>query len=376
MPKPQEILEELKRIKYPGLSRDIVSFGMVRDIEIGSQGVTVLLAPTTAREDVVSQIRAQVVAVVGSLEGVGNVEVVVTEAEAQRRAQSGGPVAIPGVRDIIAVASGKGGVGKSTVAANLALALRADGARVGLLDCDIYGPSIPVMLGLSGHPEGTADKRILPHEKHGLRVLSFGSFVEPGTPVIWRGPMLNKALTQFFRDTEWGELDYLVLDLPPGTGDVQLTITQQVPLAGGVIVTTPSDVALLDVRRGVKMFQQVKAPVLGVIENMSFHECRHCGHRTELFGHGAGEKFAAELGIPFLGGLPLVRAIREAGDAGTPIVVAQPEHPQSRAIRQIAQRVIETIRAQPSVGVPRAAAVPSTGSSRVHAIGISSSRIA
>jgi len=352
MPKPQDILEELKRIKYPGLSRDIVSFGMIKDIEIGSSGVNVVLAPTTAREDVVAQIRAQVTAVVGSMDGVANVEVSVTAAEAQRRAPQAGPAEIPGVRHIVAVASGKGGVGKSTVAANLALALARAGHRIGLLDCDIYGPSIPIMLGLTGQPRSTEDKRILPHEKFGMKILSFGLFVEDGTPIIWRGPMLTKALTQFFRDTVWGDLDYLILDLPPGTGDVQLTITQQVPLAGGVIVTTPADVALLDVRRGVKMFQQVKAPILGVIENMSFHECSGCGHRTELFGHGGGERFAHEVGIPFLGALPLVRAIREAGDGGTPIVAADPDHPQSHAFVAIAARVVAEIDSRPQVGVP------------------------
>lgn len=352
MPKPQEILEELKRIKYPGLSRDIVSFGMVKDIEVGSSGVNVVLAPTTAREDVVAQIRAQVQALVAAMDGVSHVEVSISAAEAQRRGPQAGPAEIPGVRHIVAVASGKGGVGKSTVAVNLAVALTHAGYRVGLLDCDIYGPSVALMLGLSGPPRGTEDKRILPHEKFGMKIVSFGLFVDDGTPIIWRGPMLNKALTQFFRDTVWGELDYLVLDLPPGTGDVQLTITQQVPIAGGVIVTTPADVALLDVRRGVKMFQEVKAPVIGVIENMSFHECRSCGHRTELFGHGGGERFAQELGIPFLGGLPLVRAIREAGDSGTPIVAADPQHPQSKAFAAIAAKVVAEIVSRPPAGVP------------------------
>ncbi len=352
MPKPQDILEELKRIKYPGLSRDIVSFGMVKDIEVGTNGVNVVLAPTTAREEVVAQIRAQVQALVGAMDGVHAVDVTIQAAEVQRRGPQTGPAEIPGVRHIIAVASGKGGVGKSTVAVNLALSLANAGYRVGLLDCDIYGPSVALMLGLSGPPHGTEDHRILPHEKSGLKIVSFGLFVEEGTPIIWRGPMLNKALTQFFRDTEWGDLDYLVLDLPPGTGDVQLTITQQVPLAGGVIVTTPADVALMDVRRGVKMFEEVKAPVLGVIENMSYHECRSCGHRTELFGHGGGERFAKEAGIPFLGGLPLVRAIREAGDSGVPIVAADPQHPQSRAFAEIAAKVVDEVTTRPAPGAP------------------------
>jgi len=352
MPKPQDILAELKKVNYPGLSRDIVSFGMVRDIEVSSTGVNVILAPTTARDDVIADIKARVTAAVTAMEGVTRVDVIITEAEVQRRGPQAGPAGIPGIAQIVAVASGKGGVGKSTVAVHLAVALARAGHRIGLLDCDIYGPSIAQMLALTGPPRATDDKRIVPHEKFGMKVVSFGLFVEEGTPIIWRGPMLTKALTQFFRDTEWGELDYLILDLPPGTGDVQLTITQQVPLAGGVIVTTPADVALLDVRRGVRMFQQVKAPVLGVIENMSYHECSGCGHRSELFGHGGGERFAHELGIPFLGALPLVRALREAGDSGAPLVVEQPAHPQSVLFTKIAQRLVTEINARPQVGVP------------------------
>ncbi|HYD49451.1 MAG TPA: P-loop NTPase, partial [Terriglobales bacterium] len=258
MPSPQEILNELKKVKYPGLSRDIVSFGMIKDIEVGSMGVTVILAPTTGNPDVVEQIRTAVQATVADMPAVGRVEVQVeAPAQAQRRTGAGGPTGIPGIRHVVAVASGKGGVGKSTVATNLALALVALGHRVGLMDCDVYGPSVAWMLGLRDRPEAREDKRLIPLERFGLRVMSFGSFVDPGTPVIWRGPMINKLLTQFMREVEWGELDYLVLDLPPGTGDAQLTITQQLPLAGGVIVTTPQDVALLDVKRGITMFQQV-----------------------------------------------------------------------------------------------------------------------
>jgi ATP-binding protein involved in chromosome partitioning len=243
------------------------------------------------------------------------------------------------VRHIVAVASGKGGVGKSTVAVNLALALHALGHRVGLLDADVYGPSVPLMLGLRERPRQTEGKGIIPAEKFGIKVISLGLFVEEGTPVIWRGPMINKLLTQFLRDVEWGELDFLVLDLPPGTGDAQLTIVQQVPLSGGVIVTTPQDVALLDVQRGITMFRQVNAPVLGVIENMSYHLCSGCGERVEIFGHGGGAKMAAQFEIPLLGEIPLVSAIREACDAGTPIVVADPDGPQSRVFLDIARRV-------------------------------------
>lgn len=352
MPKPQEILEELKNVKYPGLSRDIVSFGMVKDIQVGSSGVNVILSTTTARDQVIAQIRAEVTAVVAAMDGVPNVEVNVVQSEPQRRVPDAGPAEIPGIKHIVAVASGKGGVGKSTVATNLALALAKQGYQTGLLDCDIYGPSVAVMLGLDGPPLGTEDKRILPHEKFGLKVTSFGLFVEDGTPIIWRGPMLTKALTQFFRETEWGDLDYLILDLPPGTGDVQLTITQQIPLAGGVIVTTPQDVALLDVRRGVTMFQQVKAPVLGVVENMSFHTCKKCGSRHEVFGHGGGERYARELSVPFLGRLPLVKAIRESGDKGEPLVVSDPGHPESQVMMEVARQVVREVEAQPRPAAP------------------------
>jgi len=350
---PQQVLDELKKVKYPGFARDIVSFGLVKDIEVGSTGVNVILAPTTARDDVLQQIRDGVAQVVTQMSGVTAVEVTILPPEQpQRRPQPQGPAAVPGVRHVIAVASGKGGVGKSTVAANLALALAGLGSRVGLLDADVYGPSIGLMMGLRERPQSTEDKRIVPLEKFGIKIISLGLFIDDGTPVIWRGPMINKLLTQFLREVDWGDLDYLVLDLPPGTGDAQLTITQQVPLTGGVIVTTPQDVALLDVKRGVTMFRQVNAPVLGVIENMSYHICTGCGHRAELFGHGGGEAMARQFDIPFLGEIPLVREIRAAGDTGVPIVVAQPEHPQSQAFRSIAQRLIAEIEARPAPSLP------------------------
>jgi ATP-binding protein involved in chromosome partitioning len=349
---PQQVLEELKKVKYPGFSRDIVSFGMIRDVEVGSTGVTVVLSPGTAREEIVTQIRDAVIATVSRMPGVPAVHFTLTAPEPPPRRAAGGPADIPGVRHVIAVASGKGGVGKSTVAVNLALALAGLGHQVGLLDADVYGPSIPLMLGLRERPRSTDDRRIIPLQRFGLKVISLGLFIEDHTPVIWRGPMITKLLTQFLRDVEWGELDYLVLDLPPGTGDAQLTITQQVPLTGGVIVTTPQDVALLDVKRSVTMFQQVNAPVLGVVENMSYHICSGCGDRAELFGHGGGEKMARQFGIPFLGEIPLVREIREAGDTGKPIVAADPEHPQSQAFRAIARRVIAEIAARPEQALP------------------------
>jgi len=348
---PQQVLEELKKVKYPGFARDIVSFGMVKDVEVGSLGVNIILAPTTAREEIVQQIRDAVAATVLQLPGVPAVEVTVTAPEQPARRVQRGPAGVPGVAHVIAVASGKGGVGKSTVAVNLALALSQLGHRVGLLDADVYGPSVPLMLGLTERPQSTDDKRIIPLERFGLKVISLGLFIAEGTPVIWRGPMINKLLTQFLREVEWGELDYLVLDLPPGTGDAQLTITQQVALDGGVIVTTPQDVALEDVKRGVKMFQQVNAPVLGVVENMSYYLCS-CGDRAELFGHGGGAAVAKQFNIPFLGEIPLVREMREAGDNGTPLVAANPEHPQSLAFRAIAQQVVDAVAARPAQALP------------------------
>jgi len=349
---PQQVLEELKKVKYPGFARDIVSFGMVKDVEVGSTGVNVILAPTTARDEVVQQIREAVTATVSQMPGVTAVQISVTAPEAPARRVQQGPAGIPGVAHVIAVASGKGGVGKSTVAANLALALGSLGHRVGLMDADVYGPSIPLMLGLHERPQSTEDKRIIPLEKFGLKVISLGLFIDDRTPVIWRGPMINKLLTQFLREVDWGELDYLILDLPPGTGDAQLTITQQVPLTGGVIVTTPQDVALEDVKRGITMFQQVHAPVLGVIENMSYHICTGCGHRADLFGHGGGAVMARQFNIPFLGEIPLVREIREAGDTGVPIVVAQQAHPQSQAFRAIAQQLVAQVSERPAPALP------------------------
>jgi ATP-binding protein involved in chromosome partitioning len=341
MATPQEILEDLKQVKYPGYTRDIVSFGIVRDIEIASAGITVTLAAAGVKPEVIDEIRAAVRQRVQAMTGVAQVDVAVEQSTASQPRMRRGRPEIPGVRHIIAVASGKGGVGKSTVAANLALALRANGHRVGLLDADVHGPSIALMLGLSERPATDEENRIRPLEKFGIKIISMGLFIPQRTPVIWRGPMINKLLTQFLREVEWGELDYLVLDLPPGTGDAQLTIVQQAPLSGGVIVTTPQDVALLDVQRGIAMFKQVNAPVLGVIENMSYHICSGCGHRAEIFGHGGGAKMAAQFDIPLLGELPLNGAIRAAADAGTPIIVSSPDGPESQAFRDIAQRVAQ-----------------------------------
>ena len=242
---------------------------------------------------------------------------------------------LPGVKSIVAVSSGKGGVGKSTVSANLSVALRQSGVTVGLMDADIYGPNIPMMMGVS-EPPGKEGEKILPAEAHGVKVISMGFFVPEETAVVWRGPMVHTAIQQFFRDVLWGELDYLLIDLPPGTGDAQLSVSQIVPITGALTVTTPQEVALYDVRKGLKMFEKVGVPLLGIIENMSFFVCGHCGERTEIFAFAGGERAAEKFDIPFLGRIPLDPAIREGGDAGTPIVIANPDSPQTTVFRDIA----------------------------------------
>jgi len=262
--------------------------------------------------------------------------------------------ALPGVRDIVAVASAKGGVGKSTVAANLALAISQLGQRVGLLDADVYGPSLPMMMGVSGRPRAVDDKRILPLEKYGLRLMSIGFFLDDNSPVTWRGPLVMGLVRQFLKDVEWGELDMLLIDLPPGTGDAQLTLVQQVPLAGGIVVTTPQDVATLDTQRGIAMFQQVNTPVLGIIENMSYYECPKCGKRENLFSSGGGQRLADTFGVPLLGQIPLVADVRTGGDSGKPIVIDQPDSPVSKLFLRIAGRVLE------AVEVERLGAAPPT----------------
>ena len=340
-PTPQELLEALKQVKYPGFSRDIVAFGVVKDIAVGGAVVTVELAPSTGNAEVIENIRRGVIEALRPLVQLP-VEISIQQPAAPKSVSNAKPE-IPGVRHVIAVASGKGGVGKSTVSVNLATALAQIGQRVGVMDADVYGPSIPLMLGISDKPKSTEDKRLIPVTKYDMRVMSMGFLVPDGHAVIWRGPMIDKLLTEFITKVEWGELDVLVVDLPPGTGDAQLTIMQKVPLAGGVIVTTPQDVALLDVRRGIKMFEEVGVPVLGVVENMSYLVCRSCGHKAHVFDHGGGAKIAEQFNLPLLGEVPLVRDIVAGGDAGTPLVIAQPDHPQSQTFLEIAQQVLKQI---------------------------------
>jgi ATP-binding protein involved in chromosome partitioning len=257
---------------------------------------------------------------------------------------------LPRVRNIIAIGSGKGGVGKSTTAVNLALALAAEGARVGVLDADVYGPSVPMMLGISGRPDSPDGKSILPMRAHGIEAMSIGLLVEQDTPMIWRGPMATSALTQLLGDTLWGGdegLDYLVVDLPPGTGDIQLTLAQKIPVAGAVIVTTPQDVATLDARKALKMFEKVEVAVLGLVENMAQHVCSNCGHVEHLFGQGGGERMASQYGVPLLGSLPLELGIREQGDAGVPIVAAAPDSAAAEAYRQAARNLVAELEKRP-----------------------------
>ncbi|WP_149196498.1 iron-sulfur cluster carrier protein ApbC [Luteimonas suaedae] len=267
---------------------------------------------------------------------------------------------LPRVRNIIAIGSGKGGVGKSTTAVNLALALAADGARVGVLDADVYGPSVPMMLGLSGRPDSPDGKSIVPMRAHGIEAMSIGLLVEQDTPMIWRGPMATSALTQLLNETLWGGddgLDYLIVDLPPGTGDIQLTLAQKIPVAGAIIVTTPQDVATLDARKALKMFQKVDVAVLGLIENMAQHVCSNCGHVEHLFGQGGGERMAEQYGVPLLGSLPLEAGIREQGDAGTPVVAAQPDSAAAQAYRETARRLVEELAKRPRASMPISASL-------------------
>ena len=258
----------------------------------------------------------------------------------------------PRIRNVIAVGSGKGGVGKSTTAVNLAVALQQLGARVGVLDADIYGPSVPAMLGLSGRPESPDNKSIEPMRAFGVETMSIGFLVEQDSPMIWRGPMATSALTQLFKDTRWDDLDYLVVDLPPGTGDIQLTLAQKIPVAGAVIVTTPQDIATLDARKALKMFEKVEVPVLGIVENMAVHTCSNCGHVEHLFGEGGGQRMAGQYGVPLLGSLPLDVGIREQGDVGTPIVVAAPGSAAARAYMAAAERMVEELGKRPRAGIP------------------------
>jgi ATP-binding protein involved in chromosome partitioning len=332
------VLEALRSVKDPDLHRDIVTLKFVRDVVITGNDVSFTIELTTPACPVREELKSSASgAVRAAFPGVGNVSVTMTSNVLQHDHAQRGAI-LQGVRNTIAVASGKGGVGKSTIAANLAVSLAMDGAAVGLADLDIYGPSMPLMMGIKGRPAMNGQK-LIPIENWGVKVMSIGFLVDPMQAVVWRGPMVSGAVRQFMADVDWGDLDYLVMDLPPGTGDIQLTLAQTLPLTGAVIVTTPQDVSLADVLKAWKMFDKLSVPVLGVVENMSYYICSHCGAREEIFDNGGGRKAAEELGVAFLGEVPLYTNIRVSGDRGTPIV-ADPQAPvQAGIIRSIARNV-------------------------------------
>jgi ATP-binding protein involved in chromosome partitioning len=332
------ILDSLRAVKDPDLHRDIVALNFVKNVAIKGSRVSFAIELTTPSCPVKDEMKAAAVqAVLSSIDGVTDVAVEMT-ANVRATPAAQPAVLLPGVKNTIAVASGKGGVGKSTVAVNLAVSLALDGAKVGLIDADIYGPSIPLMMGINERPQ-LVNQKLVPLLAHGVRVMSIGFLVDPNQAVIWRGPMASGAIKQFMSDVAWDDLDYLVFDLPPGTGDIHLTLVQTIPLTGAVIVTTPQDISLADARKAYRMFEKVNVPILGIIENMSYHICGHCGHRENIFATGGGEKEAAALGAPYLGGIPIYTPIRIGGDKGTPIVVMEPAAEQSATIRQIARNM-------------------------------------
>jgi len=347
----QQVLDALRRVRDGERGGDIVSLGMVSGLAVRDGHVAFALEVDPARAERLEPLRKAAEEAVDALPGVLSVSAVLT---AQKAAPAGrGPhgknaappakALVPGVKTIVAVASGKGGVGKSTTAVNLALGLAANGLKVGILDADIYGPSMPRMLGISGKPNSRDGRVLEPMENYGVKCMSMGFLVAEDTPMIWRGPMVMSALNQMLRDVNWGVLEILVVDLPPGTGDAQLTMAQQVPLSGAVIVSTPQDIALLDARKGLNMFRKVDVPVLGIVENMSYFSCPNCGHRSEIFSHGGARREAEKLGVEFLCEVPLAIAIRETSDEGTPIVVAQPDGEHAKVYREMARRVWQKV---------------------------------
>ncbi len=385
-PTKEQVTEKLKKVKGPHLESNIVDLGMVSEIFIADGKVMFSLSVPAEKANDLEPMRQAAEKIVGDIEGVKSVMVAMTAEKKPGSSPAGGePVrpapssaqmgsvpppmqghagagsptpgrpqqapkpdkaAVPGIKAIIAVASGKGGVGKSTTSVNLALALQANGLKVGVLDADIYGPSMPRLLKISGRPQQVSGRIIKPMEGYDLKVMSMGFLVDEETPMIWRGPMVISALTQMLREVEWGELDVLVVDMPPGTGDAQLTMAQQVPLAGAVIVSTPQDLALIDARKGLNMFRRVEVPVLGIVENMSYFICPSCGEQHDIFGHGGAQAEAERIGVPFLGGVPLHMDIRAHSDEGTPIVVAEPEGPHAQIYRDIAAKVMERLDAE------------------------------
>ena len=367
----EEVVERLRAVKDPVSGKDIVSLGLVSEIVVDDDRIAFSITTDPKRASEMEAVRAAAEAAVTAMPSVEGVRVVLTSEgpiapdsrsapspsrPASRQPLAGAKPAVPGIGAIVAVASGKGGVGKSTTAVNLALGLQALGKSVGILDADIYGPSLPRLLGVTGKPEQLEGRTMRPLEAHGLKLMSMGFLVDEGTPMIWRGPMVISALTQMLREVAWGDLDILIVDMPPGTGDAQLTMAQQVPLAGAVIVSTPQDLALIDARKGLAMFQRVDVPVLGIVENMSSFVCPHCGEATNLFGHGGAREEAERLSVPFLGEIPLDIAIRQTSDDGLPIIAAHPDGPIATAYKSLAALVwdeVETVKRRATRKPPR-----------------------
>jgi ATP-binding protein involved in chromosome partitioning len=336
------VLDALKIVNDPDLHRDIVTLGFIKDLKIERAQVSFTIELTTPACPVKDQMRDQARAAVLQVPGVAAVEVKMSARVREAVGADSTRSSIAGVKNVIAVGAGKGGVGKTTVAVNLALALVKCGGRVGLIDADIYGPNVPIMLGMKTQLT-TDGKKIVPAEKFGLQVISMGFLTGDDAPIIWRGPMLHGALQQFFREVAWSELDYLVVDMPPGTGDVALSLSQTVPVAGSIVVTTPQQVSLADSRRAVAMYKKLNIPPLGILENMSHFVCPNCSHEADIFGHGGGELMATELGVPFLGRIPIYQPIREGGDSGVPLVIGEPDSPAAKAFMAAAERMAAQI---------------------------------
>ncbi|MDQ3071148.1 MAG: Mrp/NBP35 family ATP-binding protein [Acidobacteriota bacterium] len=339
----QHVLDALRVVRDPDLHKDIVALNFVKSVRIDGSRIAVTIELTTPACPVKDLMRDQAHAAIAALPGVTAVEVTMTaQVRTANRPEQGPRTPVPGVRNVIAVGAGKGGVGKTTLSVNIAVALAQRGSRVALLDGDVYGPNVPIMLGLKTQLEAIGQK-IKPAEKYGVQVVSVGFLTQDDAPIIWRGPMLHGAMQQFFRDVQWEDVDYLIVDMPPGTGDVALSLSQSVPVAGAVVVTTPQKVSLSDTTRAIKMYQKLNIPVIGLVENMSHFACSACGHESDIFGMGGGEQLATEQAIPFLGRVPLYEPVRRGGDSGYPIVLAEPDSPAAQAIFGAAERVAQQV---------------------------------